>query len=78
MCLPLENRQENSLVQLNFIAIGAAAARPSCMLLGGFFALSIKTNVLSLFFGQIVQGEPILLRGDATQPPAPLGDASVA
>ena len=34
-----------------------------------FFALSIEGNVLPRFFGQIVQGEPIVL-GDGRGAPA--------
>ena len=46
--------------QFSSKASGAAAARPSCMLLGWFFAFPIQANMLSFLLGQILQGEPVL------------------
>ena len=59
-------------------ASGAAAARPSCMWLSGSSPFQSKRTCSPFLVCQILQGEPGTLHDGAKQPPAPLGDASVA
>ena len=62
MYFPLENPHENIVVQFNFKASGAAAARPSCMLLGGSWCFSPKREGECPPSQEALQERPIYTR----------------
>ena len=77
-CLPTKNRWENNVVQFNFRARGAAAARASCMLLGGSPPFQSRRTCSPFSSANSYKASQSSRAMDAKQPPAPLGDASVA
>ena len=77
-CLPPKNHQENNVVHFNFRESGAAAARTSCMLLGGSSHFQSMRTCSPLSPANSFQASQSSRAMDAKQPPAPLGEASVA